>query len=156
MHFSPFTKKFCYRFHRLTGMTSKNIHQNLLKRCNERYGCKRLKYGTSQTEKRVFFFLWKSSCVMYFLSFHQQVRQSRPFPGVRFLSVSHPPSNQPAIHPSPIHLSIHPPPNPFSHGGQRKKLERIWYWGTRREKRRGGLAEERLKDEKERSKRRGL
>ncbi len=61
---------------------------------------------------------------MSFLSLHQQVHQSTPLPGVPFLSVFPPLPNQPAVHPSPIHLSIHPLPtpllDPFIHGGQRR------------------------------------
>ena len=55
------------------------------------------------------------SCVASFLSLHQQVHQSTPLPGVRFLSVLPPLPNQPARS-SITHSSLHPlpPPPPVS------------------------------------------
>lgn len=104
-----------------------------------------------RVEKGCFFFL-KFSCVMFFLSFHQQVHPST-VPGVQFLSVFTPLPNQPAIHPSPV-LSIHPFYLIHSSiedraGTEGTKLVRRLFQGNREEKRRGELVEEgRLKGER--------
>lgn len=94
---------------------------------------------------------------MSFLSFHQQVHQSAPLPGARFLFVFPLLPYQPAVHPSPIHLFIHPPPpppDPFIHGGQRRnrgdKIGEVRRDVSGEEKKRVELVEAEIREEKER------
>ena len=87
------------------------------------------------------------SCVASFLSLHQQVHQSAPLPGVRFVSILPPLPNQPARS-SITHSSLHPtPPYPFIHAEDKIGEERDSAGGDR---------EDRQKEKKKKEKKRGV